>query len=183
MGRAGLPSSQGEEEKGWFSFPRVPTARGSWTRKGTARLQVWRPKGTKLVTGEGRAMDGRQPAFSPLCSLTWPCPSPRLGSGPPLAPPASQMRSGPGAATRSPRCEARGTPPGGTGDRDMLSGQRGHPELWGGVQVAGQGSRQRLGVSHAVVQEERDPVRGIVQEQQALQEAGQKRGGLFHKHG
>lgn len=38
------------------------------------------------------------------------------------------------------------------------------------------------GVSHVVMQEEGDPVRGIVQEQQPLQEAGQERGRLFHKH-
>lgn len=38
------------------------------------------------------------------------------------------------------------------------------------------------GVSHIVMQEQGDPVGGVVQEQQPLQEAGQERGGLFHKH-
>ena len=51
---------------------------------------------------------------------------------------------------------------------------------------AGAGSlgRERLsvGVSHVVVQEEGDPVGGIVQEQQPLEEAGQERARLFHKH-
>lgn len=37
-------------------------------------------------------------------------------------------------------------------------------------------------MSHVVVQEERDPVGGVVQEQQPLEEAGQERGRLFHKH-
>lgn len=38
-------------------------------------------------------------------------------------------------------------------------------------------------VSHVVMQEEGDPVGGIVQEHQPLQEAGQERGRLLHKHG
>lgn len=38
-------------------------------------------------------------------------------------------------------------------------------------------------MSHVVMQEEGDPVGGIVQEHQPLQEAGQERGRLFHKHG
>lgn len=44
--------------------------------------------------------------------------------------------------------------------------------------------RERLAVrvSHVVVQEERDPVGGVVQEQQPLEEAGQEWGRLFHKH-
>lgn len=47
---------------------------------------------------------------------------------------------------------------------------------------AGQGPGRGWG-SHVVVQKEGDPVRGVVQEQQPLQEAGQERGGLFHEHG
>lgn len=37
-------------------------------------------------------------------------------------------------------------------------------------------------VSHIVMQEKGDPVRGVVQEQQPLQEAGQERGRLLYKH-
>lgn len=44
-------------------------------------------------------------------SLTWPCPWPPLRSGPPLAPPALQMKNGPGAVARHLQYEARGTPP------------------------------------------------------------------------
>lgn len=33
------------------------------------------------------------------------------------------------------------------------------------------------------MQEQGDPVRGVVQEQEPLQEAGQERGRLFHEHG
>lgn len=37
-------------------------------------------------------------------------------------------------------------------------------------------------VSHIVVQEKGDPVGGVVQEQQSLEEAGQEWSRLFHKH-
>lgn len=55
------------------------------------------------------------------------------------------------------------------------------------IWASGQGGslgRERLEVrvSHIVVQEEGDPVGGVVQEQQPLEEAGQERGRLFHKH-
>lgn len=80
-------------------------------------------------------------------------------------------------------------------------GREAAPEVWGvlregdggrgtGVLIrAGEGCLGRgskIGVggrSHVVVQKKGDPVRGIVQEQQPLQEAGQKRSRLFHKHG
>lgn len=59
-----------------------------------------------------------------------------------------------------------------------------------GVGEAGKGSGRRQGgaperlrLSHVVVQKEGDPVGGVVQEQQPLQEAGQERGGLLHEHG
>lgn len=41
---------------------------------------------------------------------------------------------------------------------------------------------EAAGVSHIVMQEEGDPVGGVVQEEQPLQEAGQERGRLFYKH-
>lgn len=53
-----------------------------------------------------------------------------------------------------------------------------------GVRVGRSLGRERLAVrvSHVVVQEQGDPVGGVVQEQQPLEEAGQERGRLFHKH-
>lgn len=38
-------------------------------------------------------------------------------------------------------------------------------------------------IAHVVMKEERDPVWGVIQEQQALQESRQEGGRLLHKHG
>lgn len=75
----------------------------------------------------------------------------------------------------------------GKGAGGSLGWGRGVPILRvGGKVPLGESVGRRWGggwLSHIVMQEQADPVRGVVQEQEPLQEAGQEWRRLLHKHG
>lgn len=104
----------------------------------------WRGKGGAVEAPHHLPLPSPPPVLPAHGSLTWPCPWPRLGSGPPLAPPASQLRSGPGAGPRSLQCGAHGTPP--TDGGKWGSAERAEkmvPEEWEGKDGEWTGCRKQ----------------------------------------